>query len=85
MAGAIATRHLRRRRPKEDVMEAGYACERLSAKAERTAAKKASLIVVVLPDATHRGASGGVDSVNQRVEDDCAGGIVRFSLGSDGH
>jgi len=67
-------------------MEAEYACERTTAKAEHTAAKKASLIVMVVADAAlQRGASSAVDSVRQKVNDDCAGGIVRFSLGADGH
>lgn len=67
-------------------MEADYACERIITRAERTATKKASLTVVVLPDAApQRGVAGGLDSVEQRVDDGCAGGIVRFSLGSDGH
>jgi hypothetical protein len=52
-------------------MEASHAGERKTAKAER-AAEKASLIVVVVP-------------VRDEADDDCAGGIVRFSLGSDGH
>ena len=40
-----------------------------------------SLIVVVLPDAAvHDGADSDAE-----VDDGCAGGIVRFSLGSDGH
>ncbi len=65
-------------------MEAGYACERASAKAEHTAAKT-SLIVVVLADAALHRRVSDVDSVRQKVDDDCAGGIVRFSLGSDGH
>ena len=67
-------------------MEGGYASERMSAKARHTAAKKASLFVVVIADgALHRGAGDAVDSVRQKVDDDCAGGIVRFNLGSDGH
>ena len=67
-------------------MEAGYACERTSARAEHTAAKKAPVIVVVLADAAlHRGAGDVVDSVRKRVDDDCAGRIVRFSLAPDGH
>ena len=67
-------------------MGSGYARGRTSAKAEQTAAKSASLIVVVLADAAlHRGASGAVDSVRQKVDDDCAGGIVRFRLASEGH
>lgn len=60
-------------------MEAGYAPERIGAKAERTATKKPSLIVVVVPDAAlHPGAGGGSDSVKSSTGDDCAGGIVRF-------
>jgi hypothetical protein len=53
-------------------MEASHAGERITAEAERAAAEKTSLIVVVVP-------------VRDEADDDCAGGIVRFSLGSDGH
>jgi hypothetical protein len=53
-------------------MEASQAGERMTAKAERAASERASLIVVVV-------------SARDEADDDCAGGIVRFSLGSDGH
>jgi len=53
-------------------MEASNAGERNTSKAERAAPEKASLIVVVVP-------------VRDEADDDCAGGIVRFSLGSNGH
>ncbi len=67
-------------------MGSDYARGRINAKAERTAARNESLVVVVLADAAvHRGAGDDVDSVRQKVDDDCAGGIVRFSLGSHGH
>lgn len=58
-------------------MDAVDARETISAKA---------VIVVVLPEGVlDRGISEVVDSKRKTVEDDCAGGIVRFSLGSDGH
>jgi hypothetical protein len=64
-----------------DVMKVGYARERMTAK-DSEAPKKASSIVVVLPD---RVPPRGAGSPKQRGDDDLAGGIVRFSLGSGGH
>ena len=65
-------------------MEAGYAGERVDTRAERRATQRPSVVVPSDADLQHE-VSGGLDSVKQRVDDDCAGGIVRFSLGSRGH